>query len=366
MFNIGNVVVGGTKTVLIAEAGVNHLKDRQIANRLIESAAIAGADIIKFQTYSADKLVTKNAPRFWSWDGEQNKRGTQHDSYKVLETPNRDFTEFLIKQCEENNVEFMSTPFDSSSLDMLDSIGCKGYKIASGDITNLPFLREVAEKGKPVFLSTGASTLTEVDRALCTLRAVDATLDICVMHCILCYPTKNIDANLGAIEDLKENFPGEVIGYSDHTIGPEIPAASILYGVKAIEKHYTVDKTLPDSADHWLSVDERELSSLREMLDVFEQAVGDRRKGVLLCEETARANARRSIVTVGQIKQGQRFTERNLTTKRPGYGLSPVFYDELLGLTASETIPDDTVITSELVVEDASFKPITEASLKIK
>lgn len=365
MFKVGNVTVGGHKTVVIAEAGVNHLKDLDIAEKLIATAAEAGADIVKFQTYTASKLTTKDAPRFWQWSGERDADGGQYASYKVLETPETEFTKFLISTCEKYNVEFMSTPFDADAVKLLHQLGCKAYKVASGDITNFPLLRIIAAQKLPIFLSTGASTLAEVKAAVEIINTVNPAAEICIMHCTLCYPTRANDANLRAIQDLGKHFPDYILGFSDHTIGPEIPAASILYDVKAIEKHYTYDNTLPDSADHWLSIDQKGLTDLCRMLRKLESALGNDLKGVEKCEEITRANARRSLVTNGKINKGEKFTHNNLIPKRPGFGISPSNIDDLIGLTCTTDLDDDTVILPDHVEEDAVFKPITEQLLSL-
>lgn len=365
MFNIGKLEVGGKKTIVIAEAGVNHLKNHSIAEKLIKTASEAGADILKFQTYSASKLTTRNAPRFWEWSGEKNSSGSQHDSYKILETPQKSFTKFLIETCKKYNVEFMSTPFDDQAVDMLFELGCKAFKIASGDITNFPLLRKVSQKGLPIFLSTGASTISEIQSAIKTVKAVNQSINICVMHCTLCYPTRETDANLGAILDIKRHFPEFIIGLSDHSIGYEIPAASVLYGVKAIEKHYTFDNDLPDSADHWLSIDQRGLSEMCRLIRKFENSIGNKFKGLVKCEEITRAYARRSLVSNGPIKKGEKFTINNLIPKRPGFGISPDQIDKILGLTCKDDIADDVVIVPKHIVEDAPFKPITEDLLSL-
>lgn len=366
MFKVGRIEVGGKKTVIIAEAGVNHLKDFNIAIELIRTASEAGADILKFQTYSANKLTTKDSPRFWNWSGERNPKGSQYDSYKILETPDKEFTKFLIKTCHEYGVEFMSTPFDNDAVDMLYMLGCGAFKIASGDITNFPLLRKVAEKKLPIFLSTGASTIAEIETAINIIKTINIYADICIMHCVLCYPTRETDANLGAIIDLKKNFPDYILGLSDHTIGPEIPAASILYGVKAIEKHYTYDKSLPDSADHWLSIDQKGLYEMIRMVRKYENAIGLPKKGLLKCEELTRANARRSLVSNGKILKGDKFSLNNLIPKRPGYGISPDQIDNIIGLTCTTNLEDDNIIMPEHILEDAPFKPISEELLAKK
>jgi N,N'-diacetyllegionaminate synthase len=365
MFKYGNLLIGGTETIIIAEAGVNHLKDYKLAERHIMEAAKAGVQIIKFQTYDTDKLTTKTAPRFWQWDGEHDQAGSQYDSYKILATPEADFTQFLMDTCNKYEIEFMSTPFDLDSLSMLDEIGSHGFKVASGDLTNVPLLRAIAGTNKPVFLSTGASTIAEICNAVNILEKSGAR-DICIMHCTLCYPTRAEHANLSALVDIKSNFPNYVIGLSDHTIGKLIPTLSVMLGAQVIEKHFTVDNNLPDSADHWLSINPEEITELMFDLKIAERAKGNGLKDVLACEAITRSNARRSIIVKGSIKSGEKFKENNLTTKRPGTGISALYWDDIIGLTATRDLSDDEMIRADDVLEDASFKPITDKLLKLQ
>ena len=363
MFKFGNVEIGGADPVVIAEAGVNHLRDKKLAIEIIMAAKRAGAGIVKFQTYTAEKLTTANAPRFWQWSGEHVEDGSQRDSYKKLETADLAFTKFLLQTCEEIGVEFMSTPFDLEAASMLDEIGSKGFKIASGDLLNVPLLEKVASFKKPVFLSTGAANLEEIQFSINTLERNGAS-DICIMQCTLCYPTRIEDANLSALLDIRAHFPGYVLGLSDHTIGTLVPALSTMYGSMVIEKHFTVDKSLPDSADHWLSVDEVELSQLVDYLKAAKRSVGSNKKRMLECEIPTRLNARRSLVVVGEIRKGEKFTEKNLTTKRPGTGIAARFFHDVCGLTASRDLRDDHMLGHDDILEDAFFMSISEKKLK--
>lgn len=362
-FKYGNLIVGGSAPVVIAEAGVNHLKDVELAKRHIEAAKRAGAGIIKFQTYTAERLTTQSAPRFWQWSGEHDNDGGQRDSYGILETPEAEFTNFLFDYCSEIGIEFMSTPFDTEAADMLNSLGSHGFKIASGDLLNVPLLRRVGSFLKPVFLSTGAANLEEIKFSVDTLKKAGCK-DICIMHCTLAYPTRIEDANLLALSDLSDNFPEHVLGLSDHTIGSLTPALSVMLGSTVVEKHFTVDKSLPDSADHWLSVDEPELAELVSLMGRSMRARGSRHKRMLEAEIPTRLNARRSLVTDGPMKKGEKFSERCVTTKRPGTGISARYFDGLIGLTASKDLPDDHIITPDDVVEAVTFAPITEPVLK--
>jgi N,N'-diacetyllegionaminate synthase len=364
MFSLDNLVIGGDTTVIIAEAGVNHLNRKDYAENLISTASAAGANIVKFQTYSASSLVTKRAPRFWQWDGEAVSDGTQFDSYSRLESHDPEFTLFLANTCTKFGVTFMSTPFDNEAVDLLDRIGCGAFKVASCDITNLPLLRHIASKKKPIFLSTGASTIYEIKVAVNIIRQIYQECPLVIMHCVLTYPTRPSDANLGALIELKREFPGAVLGLSDHTIGPLIPAASVLLGVKVIEKHYTFDKSLPESADHWLSVDQLELTQLVRDVRLLEKTISLGYKSISPSESMARAYARRSVVAKLRINKGEKFGIDNLTCKRPGTGISPWYFDQIIGLTAARDIEYDQLITDSDIFEDADFKKITPATLK--
>lgn len=356
-FKVGRVTVGSGKTVVMTEAGVNHLKQFDLAERIIAEAAEAGADIVKFQTYSAEGLTVRDAPRFWDWEGEHDKDGSQYDSYDLLATPEYEFTRFLKEKCDEYGVEFMSTPFDELAVKMLESLDTPAYKIASGDITNFILLDCVAKTGKPIFLSTGAASVAEIRAAVGRLEAAGVK-DICIMHCTLCYPTRKGDANIRAIGALSRDFPTHLIGLSDHTIGPFIPALSVGFGCVAIEKHYTVDKSLPDSADHWLSIDTSDLRVMIENLRVAEAALGDFSKSVLKCEESARQGARRSLVVTRSMIKGETIVATDLTAKRPASGISPDKVDEVIGLTLARDIEVDTVLMPEHIQEDGTFKRI--------
>lgn len=345
-FKIGNVEFGGNKTIVIAEAGVNHLGRLDYAEKLIKSAKIAGADIIKFQTYKASKLTTKKAPRFWSWEGERDKNGSQYDSYSILDKFGEDQYSELIRICKDYKIEFMSTPFDTESASMLVKLGMKGFKIASCDITNLPLLEKIGEFRLPVLLSTGAANIFEIEKAVETLEKKNCK-QIGIMQCTLCYPTKPQDANLLAIKTLDNHFKNYLIGFSDHTLGNVIPSASILMGVKFIEKHFTFDKSLPDSADHWLSLDEEELKEMVKNLRTLEEAIGSPVKEKKNCEDLTFKYARRSLVANTNIFKGETIEKKHITAKRPGTGLSPVSIDLLIGKIANRDIEEDTILETD-------------------
>jgi sialic acid synthase SpsE len=339
-FYIDNLLVGAEHTVVIAEAGVNHLGRMDYAEELIKTAARSGADIVKFQTYKADSLSTKDAPRFWSWDGEEKEDGSQHDSYSKLDSFEREQYVELIEICNKYGVVFMSTPFDRDSVDMLVDIGMKGFKIASCDLTNLPFLSYIAKKQLPMLISTGAADIDEIKKAVQVIEN-EGNNQICIMHCTLCYPTKVEDSNLSALLDIRKHFPGYMLGLSDHTLGTLIPATSILYDSKVIEKHYTFDKTLPDSADHWLSLNEEELTIMVSQIRELEKAKGSGHKVTLECELPAHKYARRSVVVNKDIYKGDIITEAMVAEKRPGTGLAPEFRSRIVGSIANRDMKKD-------------------------
>ena len=343
-FKIGHVAIGGDRTVIIAESGVNHLGRMDYAEELVKTAARAGADIVKFQTYKADKLSVKEAPRFWSWEGEVKQDGSQHDSYSRLDSFEREQYVQLIQICDKYGVVFMSTPFDNELADMLADIGMQGFKIASGDVNNVPFLEHIAKKNLPILLSTGACEIEDIKRAVEVIESAGCD-QIAILHCTLCYPTKPEDANLSALLDLKKKFPDYILGLSDHTLGTIVPAASVLYGSKVIEKHYTFDKTLPDSADHWLSLNEAELKQLVDDVRELEKAIGHGKKIRLECETPAFKFARRSVVAVKPIKKGVNITDQMLAAKRPGTGLPPEFIDRIVGSKATRDIAVDELLS---------------------
>ncbi len=342
-FNIGKVKFSSKKTVIIAEAGVNHLGRMDYAEELIKTAKRAGADIIKFQTYKAKNLTIRDAPRFWNWEGERDDKGSQYDSYSILDSFGRKEYEKLFSLCEQYGIEFLSTPFDNESAKMLVDIGMKGFKIASGDITNIPFIRYIGSLKLPVLLSTGASTIDEIRNAVEVIEENGCT-NIGIMQCTLCYPTEPENANLNAIKHIASEFKKHLIGLSDHTLGTIIPAASILYGVSFIEKHYTFDKTLPDSADHWLSLDEKKLSQLVEYVRILEKSLGESHKQKMPCETDTHKFARRSLVSQKNLRKGHILTQNDLTCKRPGTGLPPAYYDRFIGRKTKRDIPEDTLL----------------------
>ena len=347
-FKIGNVKVSNERTTVIAEAGVNHLGRDDYAMKLVDAAVSAGVDIIKFQTYKAEKLTTRNAPRFWSWEGEVKQEGSQFDSYSELDKFGKSQYRELASYCRSKLIEFMSTPFDIESVDLLLELGVNAFKIASCDITNNPLLKYVARSRKPVLLSTGASTVDEIHSAV-NLLSENGVENLCIMHCTLCYPTKICDANLSALNHLKNEFPEVILGLSDHTLEPETPSYAVMLGARVIEKHFTFDKSLPLSADHWLSVDELGMKDLIKRVRDAELMYGIEKKVVLDCEILAKENARRSIVAKYDLEAGQVLSESDLEFKRPGNGISPSDLEKVLGKRLTTSIKLDEEIKWEFL-----------------
>ncbi len=342
-FKIGKAEISNERVCIIAEAGVNFNNDLSIAEKLIKEAKNTGADIIKFQTYKAEKLVMKNAPRFWDWEGELKSDGSQFDSYKALDSFGfKEFSE-IKKICDNFDIEFMSTPFDEESVDMLIELGVKGFKIASCDITNFPLIKYISNKKLPILLSTGASNIKEIGNALNLIKN-NGNPSVCIMQCTLCYPTEIVNANLNSITDIKKNFPEYIIGLSDHTLGVLTGPASILLGVRVIEKHYTIDKSLGMSADHWLSVDPQELNSLvNNSKDIF-KSIGNSEKFALECEIPTLTNARRSLVTKKELKKGSTVSLGDLIALRPGTGIPPNELEKIIGKKTNRDIPTNSMI----------------------
>jgi len=348
-FKIGKKEIGENHSAyIIAEAGVNHNGSLARAKELVAKAAEAGADAVKFQTYKADRLVTKKAPRFWHWEGEEDKNGSQFDSYSKLDKFPLAYYPKLIKLCKELGIDFLSTPFDEESADALIKMGMEAIKISSSDVTNLPFIKKLAEYNLPILLSVGASTSEEIEEAI---RIIELTgnKNIAILQCTLSYPTKYEDAHLRVIQTLSKQFPNYPVGLSDHTLGTLIPPVAVAMGARVIEKHYTVDKTLKKSADHWLSVDPDELKKMVASIRSVERALGNGKKYVLASEQETYLYDKRSIVSSRAISKGTTITADMLTYKRPGTGIQPKYLDDLVGKIALTDIDEDTTIDWNMV-----------------
>jgi N-acetylneuraminate synthase len=326
---------------VIAEAGVNHEGSMEIAKRLIHEAAQAGADAIKFQTYKADTIAVRKSPAYW--DLAKEPTTSQHELFSKYDTFWKEEFEQLRVLCEAAGIEFMSTPFDVESATFLNDL-MGTYKVASADLTNLPFIRHICSFGKPVLLSTGASDLWEITEAVGTIKGAGNPLAL--MHCVLNYPTDRTSANLGMIVDLRQRFPEAMIGYSDHTTpDPEMTVLTIavLLGARVLEKHFTHDKTLPGN-DHYHAMNKDELVSFRTRMDDVFSIVGSFEKHAMPSEAPARLHARRSLVAARAIKRGALIGPDDLTWKRPAHGISPREYDDVIGRTARQDIAEDEIL----------------------
>lgn len=328
------------KVFIIAEAGVNHNGSLDTAKKLIAAAAEAGADAVKFQTFKAERLVSRFAPK-----ADYQKETTDADEsqlamLKALELTREQHLE-LIDCCKRHGILFLSTAFEQESLALLESLDIPLHKIPSGEITNLPFLLAVAATKKPVILSTGMSTLDEVAAAVTLLRE-NGVRELTVLHCTTEYPTPWGGVNLAALETLSKAL-GVPVGYSDHTAGIEISVAAAALGAAVIEKHFTLDKSMP-GPDHKASLEPRELAKLVEAIRHVEAALGSGVKQPSASEQKNLAVVRKSIVALCGIKKGELFTAQNLTVKRPGTGVSPMLWESVLGRAAVRNFCEDELI----------------------
>lgn len=331
------------KTLIIAEAGVNHNGDIARACDLVRVAAEAGADMVKFQTFVADRITSAFAPKADYQKAATGSDEGQKDMIARLELTRAEH-EILIEECRRHGIAFFSTGFDAESIDMLVELGIDQIKIPSGEITNLPLLRHYASKRLPIILSTGMASIGEVEAAVDTLVAegVDRN-DITILHCNTEYPTPMTDVNLHAMTTLGAAL-GLSVGYSDHTLGIEVAIAAVALGARVIEKHFTLDRTLP-GPDHRASLEPDELRHMVSAIRNVEQALaGDGVKRPSASEFKNRAVARRSIVAARPIAAGEAFALNNLTSKRPGTGISPMRWDEVMGQRATRAFAPDEAI----------------------
>jgi len=327
---------------IIAEAGVNHNGDLQLAKKLIDVAAAAGADAVKFQTFKAETLVSRKAPKA---DYQQQTTSADESQFEMIKRLELDpgAHQCLIDHCRDRHIMFMSSPFDLESIDLLAQLGMEIFKIPSGEITNLPYLRKIGGLETPIILSTGMSTLGDIDAALQILYAAGLAKELLtLLHCNTEYPTPMADVNLRAMLTLAEQFD-VAVGYSDHTLGIEIPIAAVALGAKVIEKHITLDNNLP-GPDHRASLEPQQLNEMVSAIRNLERALGDGVKRASPSEEKNRPIARKSIVAKRPIKQGEILSAENLTVKRPGTGISPMEWDSVVGTSARKDFQKDEVI----------------------
>jgi len=335
----------GGPLFIIAEAGVNHEGSMDTARRLINEAGNAGAHAIKFQTYRAETIASRRSPVYWDTDKEPTS--SQYQLFKKYDKFWKTEFEELKNCCDSVGIEFLSTPFDLASAEFLnDLMGV--FKISSSDITNKPFIEYLCDFGKPVILSTGASDVYEIDRAVSWIDAKG--VPVTLLHCVLNYPTLNENANLRMITSLRKRYPDRIIGYSDHTMPEDMRTLETawLLGASILEKHFTHDKSLPGN-DHYHAMDKADLISFRRNVGRLEALLGETEKRALESESLARQHARRSLVAAQAIPAGARINPRMLTWKRPAHGISPAEIDQVLGRVASHDIEEDNLLTWDML-----------------
>lgn len=325
---------------MIAEAGVNHEGSMDLAKKLIEEAAEGGAHAIKFQTYKAETIASKDSPSYWDTTKEPTR--SQFELFKKYDKFWKNEYENLKKCCDEFNIEFLSTPFDVDSADFLNDL-MEVYKVSSSDMNNLPFIEYMCQFNKPILLSTGASYLWETQR---TVELIDRNnIPVCLMHCVLNYPTLDENANLGMIKALQRYFPEKLIGYSDHTLPNDMQVCvdATLLGAEILEKHFSHDKTLPGN-DHYHAMDKEDLKLFNQKINQAFNTLGSFEKAPLETEFVSRQNARRSLVAKTDIPEGKVISKEDLTWKRPASGISPSEINSIIGKKSIQAINEDTVL----------------------
>lgn len=328
------------RVFIIAEAGVNHNGSLEIAKKMVDSAKDIGADCIKFQTFVSKNIVSKNAEKAAYQKVQTEVSESQFDMLKRLELSFSEFVE-LKEYCLRNEIEFLSTAFDIESIHFLDTLGMQRWKIPSGDITNLPYLIEIAKLKKEVILSTGMCTIDEIEDALITLKKY-GTNNIVILHCTTEYPAPYAEVNLNVLKRLRERFNVH-IGYSDHTKGIEVPIAAVALGATVIEKHFTLDQNM-DGPDHKASIEPLEFKNMVTAIRNIELSLGTDIKQPTLSEQKNMIAARKSIIAKKDILKGECLTEENLTVKRPGSGISPMRWFEVVGKIANKDFKEDDLI----------------------
>lgn len=332
---------------IIAEIGVNHEGDIERAKEMIHEIGMAGGHAVKFQAYKAGTLASKHSPAYW--DTEKETCRSQFELFKKHDKFWKTEFEYLADYCNQCDVDFLATPFDKESVDFLEPL-VPAYKIASADITNKPFLKYIARKEKPILLSTGASTMSEIWSAIEWIKE-EGNDEIVLLHCVLTYPTDYDNANLGSIKYMNDHFPDFIIGYSDHTLPEhmdEVLISAWLLGARVIEKHYTWNKSIPGN-DHYHSMDYHDLRRIIERFEFIRKLIGRYAKTYTNGEEVSRKYARRSIVAARHIEKGKLIEPEDLAIKRPGTGIPPSMFDNLIGAVAIEDIATDEILTFEKI-----------------
>ncbi len=344
-----------SKLYLIAEMGVNFydtakemgITPLEAAKLYIDKAAESGIDCAKFQSYKANTIVSKNSPAYW--DTSKESTPTQYELFLKYDSFGEAEYKELCDYTHSKGMDFTSTPFDYASADYLENM-VDFYKISSSDLNNLPFVRYIGSKGKPVYISVGASYLSEIDEALRALKDAGCK-DIVVLHCVLSYPTKPENANLKVIETLKKTFPEVRVGYSDH-VAPDFSMMTLstayMLGASVIEKHFTLDKSLPGN-DHYHAGDPEDFKKIKANAKLIDTVLGSSEKTVLECEQIPRREARRSLVLTRDMKEGEVISIEDIIPKRPGTGISPKYTDIIIGRKVRSDLSEDTVLTWDMV-----------------
>ena len=341
----GRSIGGRHPCFVIAEAGVNHDGDLQKARRLVRSAAEAGADAVKFQTFRAKDLVVEDAPKAAYQNGGTAPLGTQLDMLRALELRDEDY-HVLVEEASRAGIVLLSSPFDEPSADLLKELGLPALKVASGELTNHRFLRYLAARGLPLFLSTGMSTMEEVEAAVSVIRSAGSP-PLVLLHCVSSYPSPPEETNLKAMGMLRERF-GVPVGFSDHTLGTKVALASVALGASVVEKHVTLDRKAA-GPDHAASLEPQEFAEMVGGIRLVESALGNGEKVMMPSErDTARA-ARRSLVSARDIAAGSVLSEDDVAIRRPGTGLPPPRYEQTIGRRARSFIKEGTVLTGDLI-----------------
>lgn len=357
IIKIGNKRMGYRRPCLIiAEAGVNHNGSFTKAKKLIDMAVNSGADIVKFQTFKTEKIVIRTAARAkYQEKNMPDTKETQSEMLKKLELKNTDFKK-LKDYAQTKKIIFLSTPYDFESIDFLDSIGVPAFKVSSAWITNLPFLKYLAKKRKPIIFSRGMSNEDEIIEAIKTMKGAGNN-KLILLHCHFNYPTDGADANLKVIKTLKEKFKLPV-GFSDHTLGIEASLAAVALGAKVIEKHFTLDKTMK-GPDHKASLEPNEFEKMVQAIRLVEKFLGSNKIKITKHEAPMRQVSRTSIVSLDSISAGEKLTDKNIGIKRPGTGIQPKHFHELLGKKVKISIPADKIIKPKWIYNINTIKKLT-------
>lgn len=339
---VGDKMVGEDNPIfLIAEAGVNHNGSLSIARSLVDIAADSGVDAIKFQTYKTEKLILRSTEKASYQQSNVKKEESFYEMLKKYELTEGDF-KILKEYCDEKGLLFLSTPFDSSSVELLENLNVPAYKIGSGDMNNFPLIKVVCSKGKSILLSTGMATLEEVRESVQFIKN-NSVEEIVIFQCTTSYPTKLEDVNLNVIDLYKNEFPNEIIGFSDHSQGITASLGAVAKGAKVIEKHFTLDKEM-EGPDHKASLDPTELRKWVNEIRNLEKALGSNKKTLLKSEVELSKIARKSIVSIKDLKKGEILSEDNIGIKRPGTGISPKEFEKIIGRSINKDILKDSVI----------------------